>query len=237
MKHIKRLLSFSLVLATGGAFAQSSFINLNFESVVLPLVTNQSDPYQRVFAAGALPGWNAYLGDQLQSVVLYNNRSLDSSTVGLVGPGPSFGFAPIGGFYSAQLQAKYSLSGPPATEESSLRQTGFVPADTKALYLEIFGFGNISVMLGEQTLSLIPVSSNANYTLYGADVSAWANQTAELRLMATPRPPTPQNPFPGMSLAVFDGITFSPNPIPEPGTWALLGLGAAAWFLTKGRRR
>src|SRR3977135_3666785 len=86
---------------------------------------------------------------------------------------------------------------------------------------------NLRVTFGAQTIPMFQLGSTADYVIWGGDVSALAGQTAELR-------------FIGLANAggYFDNIFFSIQPIPEPGTFGLSGLGALllGWrFLCKRR--
>jgi hypothetical protein len=59
---------------------------------------------------------------------------------------------------------------------------------------------------------------------FGGDISAYAGTVAELKILNAARPtPTEFHAF-----LFTDAIQFSPAPIPEPGSAALLALGAAA---------
>ncbi len=60
------------------------------------------------------------------------------------------------------------------------------------------------------------VSTGANYTLYGGDVSAFAGHTEQLVFTA---PPGMNNYW------ELDDIQFPAQPIPEPGVLAVLALG------------
>ena len=75
--------------------------------------------------------------------------------------------------------------------------------------------------LGGQALSLIPLGAGANYTLYGANISGWAGQTAELDFTV--------HAYPGQFAADYlflDSIQFSNQAVPEPGVSGLCALGA-----------
>ena len=61
--------------------------------------------------------------------------------------------------------------------------------------------------------------------MYAGEISPYAGQTAELRFTV---------PTAGGSL---DYIQFSTTPVPEPSTWALLGLGGALFWGLKRRTK
>ena len=75
----------------------------------------------------------------------------------------------------------------------------------------------MQITFNNQPLSFVVLGSAANYTIYGADISAFADQTGQL-LFTLP---------PYVSSAELDNILFSDQPIPEPsvvGLFALSGL-------------
>jgi hypothetical protein len=76
------------------------------------------------------------------------------------------------------------------------------------------------VMLGGQAINMVPLASFATYTLYGADVSAFAGQAATLSFTE----PAPTQYL--QSSLELDGIVFSPEPVPEPSPFFLFTLGA-----------
>jgi len=195
---------------------QGTFQNLNFE---LPtLIPVPGDPYGRVQFTPAFPGWTGYIGPIAETLALYNNMFLDSTGLGLQGPNSGFN---IEGNYTAMIQSGYALSGPPTQVNASLSQSGVLPIDARSLQFRATGLGPFDVALNGQSLSLIPLSSMSGYTLYGADVSAFAGLATEFRFTALPRPSPPI-----ISTFFLDAIVFSNQPIPEPGSIGLLALGA-----------
>jgi hypothetical protein len=201
---------------------QSTFQNLGFESA--SLIPIPADPYGRVQFAPAFIGWTGYVGSVQQSAALYNNEFLDTSGISIIDHGWSAPFGAPGGViqgnYTALLQA--GVGG-----NSIMSQTGQVPADAQSLQFEAYQDfgpnGRFAVTLGGQTLSLIPVQSGANYTLWGADVHVWAGQAAELDFTVFADQPHVVNEY-----LYLDAIAFSnsPLPTPEPSIFGLSALGA-----------
>jgi hypothetical protein len=208
------------------AFGQGTFVNLNFESANLPVLS----PGQQgglVPVSAALPGWQAFLGSSSQTEVWYNTATISSdAVVWIVGPNFQF-WNPIQGNFTVALRGG---SGGTGFVPASLSQTGLVPSTTKSLQAKIVAASEDFVFsLGGVTIPMHALSIGPDYTLYGGEVSAFAGQTAELRITA---PSIPSDPFYGFRL---DSIVFSPNQIPEPSTVGLFVLGAL--FLTWRWRR
>src|SRR5882672_11040941 len=71
----------------------AAFQNLDFEAVVQPLVPIPNDFYMRVPIApiaNALPGWQAVVGINAETRILYNNVFLGSSGLAIYGPPSSY---------------------------------------------------------------------------------------------------------------------------------------------------
>ncbi len=210
--------------------AQGTFQNLNFESATIVPVTIGQQTYAQF--GPAFPSWIGYYGSSLATVVLYNNRNLGSSSINIfdgnyVDPiDPSF-FHPISNF-TAVLQsgnANFDV-------DVALAQTGTVPAGTASLRFLAQNPGRtLFVSMGGQLLSLAVLQDFGGYQEFGADISMFAGQTAELRF--TQR-------HGGIGFAgdvMFDNISFSTDPVPEPSTWALFALGSALCWCAARRRR
>jgi hypothetical protein len=205
---ISQALSVTVVLS---AFAQGTFENLNFEQAN-PVSSGDGYPFFYVTAASALPYWTVTIGGVQQTQIPENTASLGSPDVILEGPGSPI--PPIDGNYSVLLQGSDAVA--------SISQTGLIPGGTQSLLFEAekgfggAGNGNLSVLIGTQTLSITPLATQPTYTLYGANISAWAGQSEELTFSALEG---------GLNNWTIDDISFSPGAVPEPNPLALTAIG------------
>jgi hypothetical protein len=206
--------------------AQGTFQNLGFESATL--VPVPGDPYGRVQFAPAFPGWTGHIGASTETLALYDNLYLDSTGLGLQGPGSGLN---IDGNYTAMIQSGFALSGPPTQVIASLSQSGLVPADTKSVQFKVNASGPFEVALNGQSLTPVTLSSTSGYILYGVDATAFAGLTTELRFTAIQRLVSPI-----ISTIFIDSISFSNQPIPEPSVFGLVVLGASGLFLFHRKR-
>jgi len=221
MKIGNKILIFLLLVVCQNGHAQN-FINLGFESASLVPAGGFYVQFNQAF-----PGWIGTVGGVQQTLALTNNFYLDTSGISIIDRNyNNDGIIPGGliqGRYTALLQA--GLSGPPA--DTSLSQTGIVPANAQSLQFEAFqatdgstAISPFAVTLGGQTLSLIPLSYDSNYTLYGADISSWAGKTAQLSFTMFA-----ENPHVDDQYLYLDAIQFSTQPVPEPSGLALIAAG------------
>ncbi len=198
------------------------FVNLDFESTTLAFNGMPST----VATSVGLPGWNASIGGISQSTILYNNGTLGNSAVAIQGYANSL--TPIiAGTFSASLTAG-------ATGNASISQTGLIPADALSLLFESYTTGNglptLSVTINGQDISISPLLTTANYTLYGGDISFFAGQTANLAFTAVSNYPQ------GFGYYVLDGISFSANSVPEPSAFGLVALGGLLFGYRRWRK-
>jgi hypothetical protein len=202
------IVGFSLAVLTAlTAHGQDAFQNLNFE------LGNPGTPYGQpnggIPVANALPYWSVYYGSVQQSVISYGVVALGSTQVTLQG-GPTF--SAIDGNYSVLFQTN------PEGASSSITQTGLIPVGSHSLFFEadLINGGLFELLVGNQILPYAAVGSGSNYTLYAADISAWAGDKEQITFLAPPV----QYDYNG---ALLDDISFSPSP--EPGVVALTALG------------
>ena len=204
-----------LMLAEAG-FAQS-FVNLNFESANF---SGYAPGSPNVPINSALPGWSGYFmtGTVTNQVtqVWYDGVSLGGNMLSVIDTN-AFGFMPIQGKYSAFLFGE----GPGFPVSAKISQTGLVPAGTLSLQAKMSWFAAAPIItLNGQVINMVPLQTFSDYTLYGSDISSFANQVAELSF--TEPPPDQGSP----SGLLLDSIVFSPQQVPEPTVLALLGGGA-----------
>ena len=230
---MKKGVIYSLLLCLNltSALWAGSFTNLNFESA--KLVPIPGDPYSRVSFSAALPGWIGFSGTNQLDAAFYDNIFLDGTAAGIMDSSfHGFGGRILGN-YTAFLEAGLSSFPDSGSADASLAQTGLVPSGTKSLSFFADSFGPFSVSLGGSNLNLIsfPVA-NQNYSLYEADTSSYAGQTAQLQFTVFAQ--TPYNAQ--LHWLTLDSIQFSTQAIPEPGTFALTAAALMLLFAVRARR-
>ena len=200
-----------LIFNTQLGFGQT-FVNLNFESTTL--TTNGSPG--TVSTSIGLPGWIAFIGGATQSTMLYNNGTLGSSAIAILGEGNSL-TPVIGGNFSTALTGG-------AGGDAMISQTGLVPANANTMFFDMYaqGYGpmDLAVSLNGQAINTLLYSTSSGYNTYAADVSSFAGQTANLAFNAVSSYPA------GFEIFVLDDISFSPTVAPEPGALGLFALGS-----------
>jgi hypothetical protein len=192
------------------------FMNSDFESAVI--IPDPSSPYYpyAVYASTAVPGWTVtgFLGP---SELFYDTTSAGSTCVSILSTNGN----PLYGIPRA-LAGNFSvyLYGGVTAPSASISQTATVPASAESMEFigQQAGSGTLQVSLGGQNLSYFALSNGPNYTLYGADVSAFAGHSEQLTFSA----------LHGEQTWNIDNIQFSSTPIPEPSAFALAVLGALA---------
>lgn len=225
-----------LCFASPGALLKGqSFQNLDFESANL----SSSQSAGPVAITEALPGWTGYLGSNSVPSVLYDTFTLGNASIDIIDSKNVLGQDQIiEGQYTAVLQPGVAPSSdPPVIETASLSQTGLVPAN--AVYLEFEGnlaaptLTSLSVSLGGQALSLVTLESGSNYTLYGANISAFAGQIEPLVFTDQVVQPAGGDADP----SYIDSISFSTSPVPEPSTWPMIIAGGISLAVISRFRR
>lgn len=224
-------LLFGIVALLGwapAASAQGAFQNLNFEKADLPvLAEGQSGGFLSVPVSSALPGWHTFIGNQEIANVSHNVDSLGAANVTVYGP--AYVGTIIQGLFSVSLQAGANAPNP-LQRDVTISQVGIVPSNAGLLEISIgIDAQNYSVELAGTSLSLTPVASTAQYTLYQADVSQFAGTLQELRLTSIWTSDRRLNPV------EFDNIQFIA--VPEPSIMILLFVGVGALWAARRKIR
>jgi hypothetical protein len=119
---------------------------------------------------------------------------------------------PISGRFSVYLEGGRNAQNVQGSAE--IAQTGTVDQTAHSLlFAATRGVPNVS--FNGQPLPVFPLQNHSTFISYGADVSAFAGQTGELRFTTA---------YPVGSF--LDDIQFSSQVIPEPSTITLLAAGA-----------
>ena len=229
----------AVLLSAWGTAGQSNFQNLGFESATLVPVPGHPPFY---YFAQAFPGWTGYVGGVQEGLTVYNELAMSTAGFSIIDaayqPLPGYGSTGglIQGSYTAVLMSGHSGVNQPT--DATIAQTGLVPVGTqslrfKAQFAPFNSSGSFGVTLGGETLSLLPIASGANYTLYAADIHALAGQTATLAFTVFSYPQQLAADY-----LFLDSIQFSNQPVPEPSAFALSTLGALlfGWRVLRRRR-
>ena len=185
-------------------YAQGTFVNLDFESVIPPL---NPDFNFSVPITNALPGWIGYINGSPRDRVDYDSLNLSGPSISLVDSLTPLFQPPIQGSYSVYLKSTSDTGG----KSAAIGQTGQIPSGAQSLLFLIADNTYLGTSCAGHSIPLIPFGTSGNSIIMAGDISMFAGQTGELR-------------FGGGGL--FDDIQFSNQPIPEPGTFCLFGLGA-----------
>jgi hypothetical protein len=210
-----------------------TFVNLDFEASTYspPVFPAFSEPTALLF-----PGWTARAGDFVMTTGGYDNYLLAGNQTALITSDAGF-LNPIQGAKSIYIAAWLS--------STSIAQVGDVPGDTQSVrfIMRDMNFqhdpllipGPMELRMDGHLIPLVVLSQVGADITYGADATAWAGLTAELRIEipAVYSPPLPLNPT---GTALIDAIEFSPQPIPEPSTIGLIAAGLAVGVTRRHRR-
>jgi hypothetical protein len=225
---MKRFLFIPLALAVALTGTRAApFQNLDFEATTL----DPDGPPSFQHISVALPGWRAFFGTDEQTNVLFNTQTLGAPFVGLSGT-------------SSVLQDNFSVVLVPGADaepgSATLSQDGHIPDDAQSLrFLGIVGGGpqptplndRLGVFINGQQVQVTDAFSEPGTYNYSADISAFAGLDATLSFTSFA-----YSQFP--NFLILDGISFSPVPVPEPSTFALLAItGAFGWFYWRRKRR
>lgn len=216
MKTLSRILIGILAAHLIGklAQAQGTFQNLDFEAAN-PASTPAGGfvPFPDAF-----PSWVGYLGTNETTNALYNDLYLGAAAISLLDEDRIRGPL-IEGDYTAVLQPGIVSGNVPIP--AAIAQIGLVPSDSLSLRFKVQSASTpLDVAFDGQSLVLQILFITPDYVLYGANISAFAGQTAELRFTAL------ENNYPRGNILGIDSIVFSNVPIPEPSSAGLTMLGS-----------
>ena len=185
-----------LTLAVTSSLYGQAFQDLDFESATVSnLPHNQSEG---VSVTNGFPGWSAYIGTNQLTGVGHNTITLGAASVSLLGPQYILTYTPLQGNYSATLQAGNVLSDA-FLHPASIAQTGLIPDGTKSMRFQAtFPSNTFEVAVGGLGVPFVALGNNS----YLCDVSAFANQTQEIRFT--------MNTNVGNGLTFVDAIGFFP---------------------------
>jgi hypothetical protein len=233
MKSFLRKTISILAASTVGLAAQGqgTFQNLNFESGSVPNVPSDQPVF--INAIAGLPGWTAYVGTNQVAQVLYNGISSGGALVGVVDRHTAYySNNVIEGNFTATLDSGYNPNDG-IVESAAIAQPGVVPGTARSLVFSAGGHVSpLLVTFNGQNLPFILLSTGPNYQTYGADISAFAGTSGELRFTEQPIAP------PVWPIAYLDNIQFSSQFIPEPSVFGLFALAGVlfGWWFARGKR-
>src|SRR5437879_6255876 len=117
-------------------------------------------------------------------------------------------------------------------------QSGIIPPDaqsirfTAAPYSSLAGISaSLYFELNGGIIPIIALDEKPAYTTWGADVSAYAGQVAQIGFDVEGRYPFAGTAEPHVFLGIgLDNIEFSPTPIPEPASKQILAAGLVCFW-------
>jgi hypothetical protein len=142
------------LLLTFQAAGQGTFQNLNFEAA--QLVPVPGGQYGEVQFAAAFPGWTGYIAGQVQTTTIRNGVPIGQifPFISIMGP-PEWN--PPGGDYELGFGAGWDGNN---VIPVALAQTGLVPPDAMSLQFQAPYAMIISVFMGGQQLTVVPLNDN-----------------------------------------------------------------------------
>ena len=214
MKTNKTIFILVILLSAFTSWSQG-FVNLSFDNSKLTNLVISGFPT----TVAIVTGWsvntvNPATGDN--NTLPYNDSYLDGAGSSLEGTNNPYGPSTIQGKYSVYMQGG-TVFAQNTTNGASIWQTGTIPVSS--LSLTYWG-GPLTVSFGGQALAFGIIGNGSGYAVWGADISAYAGQTGELRFTV-----------PWQSNVLLDNIQFSSTAVPEPGTQALAALGGLLFGL------
>lgn len=219
-----------LVLALVWNASAAPFQNLGFDNANTNNVTPRNPPDRDFFgpASEVVPGWQLLLGTSQESEVGLNAL--------LPGPGYSSIMTsdnqlgrPVVGLYSLSLIPFYGGADPSQFRPYTLIQNGDIPLGSLSMRFINYGapvdlYVNGSLVPLFYDYGAVVPDPNARLANVSGDISAFAGQNVELRLVTLFRTT-------GAYVSGLDSISFSA--IPEPSAVVLLTLGVLLLFAAR----
>lgn len=224
------------VVVTQGAFA-GPFQNLDFESAVIQAAPPNyvpGDAYDPIDAAAALPFWTVREDNTICNAIWGQPAALDETSVALV----DTRYSPIQGNYCVQLYA-YADAPSDLFHFASISQVGNLPLGTKTIQFLVssppVAGGMIeavpTVSLNGVAINLFAQSTSGGIVTMVGDVSAFVSSLAELKIQCIGTSGLPGTE--SENIFDLDGISFSPNSIPEPTCCEMLLLVFGVWLFRR----
>jgi hypothetical protein len=226
---------FSIYLSVSALVAQSvcaqQFINLDFESANVPRLSPEQWGGSYVPISDAVPGWTCAIDGVQFTEALNNNGTTGGASLSIWGQRAENVGGVLEGSQTVILSAGF---GDDFGHTISLSQTGLIPLFAKSLLFKAAPYdgvspgpadGLFSVFMGGRNLDYYPLSTGANYILYGTSIPSEFTGTVQ-SLMFT------DASFPGTwHYEKLDDIQFTADPIPEPSLISLVALSVALTVL------
>ena len=179
-----------------GTLGSGTFQNLDFETA-----NPQVSPVGGVTFASAFAGWNGSIAGIAQIAAAYNEISLGSAVIILLGP---HSLTPIiDGAYSVELTSSTS----PTSRDVSISQVGILPAGAQSIQMKVNSIqgGPFIVKIAASTIQMTALAVTPSYTLYGGDIGMFAGKSEQLSITDPATSPTGQRDILFGSVAQFVG--------------------------------
>lgn len=216
-----------VLLTTASVFSQG-LVNGTFERPPFQQPPPSTGSPQLLDWTTWAPGWSHSTGDDT-SFLYYELPHFGISQWYLLvrNPGSTFLGQPLAGSYSLAMHSGYLDNQDSSSPwvDAFISQTAVVPADT--LSLRLLASESVDVFANGIPVPLVSLGGNQ----YAADFSPYAGLLTELKISNAS---TPGNL--GAPATFLDNIAFSPTPVPEPGTVALLILGGIIGLFLRSRK-
>jgi PEP-CTERM motif len=217
---IKRLALIAGIAGWVASAGAQSFVNLDFESA------NGIDPSGLFINWNlAAPGWE-HGGGGDTVFVFHKDLNTNITSFYYLVDSNSPSLTPLAGNYSLALFNGHNSAVDPSSPflMAWIAQLGDIPANARSFTM--LATGPFSVTINGINVPMLNFGGN----LWGGDVTGFAGDlSAALRIQ--------DDSLTQHGMAVFDNLGFSANPVPEPGSFALLASGLGILTAAVVRRR